>query len=123
MLQNILLIGTGGFFGSVMRYGTNEFFIKTFDTTKPLGTFAVNIIGSLLIGIILGLFENGTLLSPNWKLFLAVGFCGGFTTFSSFAVENLSFMQADAFFTSVLYIAVSIVLGLAAVYAGFWIAK
>lgn len=123
MWQNILLIGTGGFFGSVMRYGTNEFFIKTFETNKPLGTFAVNIIGSLLIGIILGLFENGTLLSPNWKLFLAVGFCGGFTTFSSFALENLSLMQADAFFTSVLYIAASIVLGLAAVYAGFWIAK
>lgn len=123
MFQNLILIGTGGFFGSVLRYGTNEFVIKTLETTKPIGTFAVNVIGSFVIGIVLGLFENGTLISSNWKLFLAVGFCGGFTTFSAFALENLSMMQADQFFTSILYIATSIFIGLAAVYFGFWIVK
>ncbi len=123
MFQNVILIGTGGFFGSVLRYGTNELVIKYLETNKPVGTFAVNIIGSFLIGVILGLFENGTLISHNWKLFLAVGFCGGFTTFSSFAVENLSMMQAEQFFTSILYISISILLGLSAVYLGFWIVK
>jgi len=123
MWQNMILIGTGGFFGSVLRYGTNEMVLKLIETNKPLGTFAVNVVGSFIIGIVLGLFENGTLISANWKLFLAVGFCGGFTTFSSFALENLSMMQAQQFFTSILYIVISIFVGLLAVYSGFWIVK
>ncbi len=123
MWQNMILIGTGGFFGSVLRYGTNEMVLKLIETNKPLGTFAVNVVGSFIIGIVLGLFENGTLISANWKMFLAVGFCGGFTTFSSFALENLSMMQAQQFFTSILYIVISIFVGLLAVYSGFWIVK
>ena len=119
----MLLIGTGGFLGSVMRYGSNQMMVKLFDSTHPIGTFFVNIAGSFLIGIILGLFEKGDMVSTNWKLFLAVGFCGGFTTFSSFALENLNFLQSNQFFISMIYIGVSIIAGLTAVYFGFWTVK
>ncbi len=123
MFVNMLLIGTGGFLGSVMRYGSNQMMVKLFDSTHPIGTFFVNIAGSFLIGIILGLFEKGDLVSTNWKLFLAVGFCGGFTTFSSFALENLNFLQSNQFFISMMYIGFSIIAGLSAVYFGFWAVK
>lgn len=123
MLQNMMLIGAGGFLGSVMRYGSNQMMVKLFDSTHPIGTFFVNIAGSFLIGLVLGMFEKGAMMSMNWKLFLAVGFCGGFTTFSAFALENMNFLQSQQFMLSFLYVGLSLILGLAAVYFGFWIAK
>jgi len=119
----MMLIGAGGFLGSVMRYGSNHVMTKIFETTHPVGTFFVNIAGSFLIGLVLGMFERGGTVSNNWKLFLAVGFCGGFTTFSSFALENLNFLQSQQFMFSLMYIGISLFLGLAAVYSGFWITK
>jgi len=123
MLQNMLLIGTGGFLGSVLRYGSNQVMIKLFETTHPIGTFFVNIAGSFLIGLVLGMFERGALMSANWKLFLAVGFCGGFTTFSAFALENLNLLQSQQFALSLFYVGLSLIVGLAAVYFGFWLTK
>lgn len=123
MIQNMLLIGAGGFLGSVLRYGSGQMMLKMFTSNHPIGTFFVNIVGSLLIGLIFGMSEKGATLTMNWKLFLAVGFCGGFTTFSTFAFENLNFLQSQQFMLSFLYISASLVLGLAAVYLGFWIAK
>ena len=123
MLQNMLLIGAGGFLGSVLRYGSNQMMVKLLETTHPIGTFFVNIAGSFLIGLILGMFEKGALLSTNWKLFLAVGFCGGFTTFSAFALENLNFLQSQQFGLSLFYVGLSLIVGLAAVYFGFWLTK
>lgn len=119
----MMLIGAGGFLGSVMRYGSNQMMVKLFDSTHPIGTFFVNIAGSFLIGLVLGMFEKGAMMSMNWKLFLAVGFCGGFTTFSAFALENMNFLQSQQFMLSFLYVGLSLILGLAAVYFGFWIAK
>ncbi len=118
-----MLIGAGGFLGSVMRYGTNQIMTKIFETSHPIGTFFVNITGSFLIGLILGMLEKSAGVSHNWKLFLAVGFCGGFTTFSSFALENLNLLQSQQFTMSLLYVGTSLFLGLAAVYFGFWITK
>lgn len=119
----MLLAGLGGFLGSALRYGFGQIMLKFFETNFPLGTFFVNIVGSLLIGLALGFFEKGSLLTINWKLFLAVGFCGGFTTFSSFAYENLNLLQNQQYFLSFIYISISLILGLLAVYLGFWIAK
>lgn len=123
MFQNMLLIGAGGFLGSVLRYGSGQIMLKMFTTNHPIGTFFVNILGSLLIGLVLGMSEKGAAITINWKLFLAVGFCGGFTTFSAFALENINFIQSQQFMLSFLYISASLILGLAAVYFGFWIAK
>jgi CrcB protein len=123
MIQNIILIGTGGFLGSVLRYGSGQLISKLFETTHPTGTFFVNVIGSFIIGIVLGMFDKGAMVSDNWKLFLAVGFCGGFTTFSAFAIENFNFLQSQQFGLSLLYVGLSVILGLAAVYFGFWLVK
>jgi len=123
MFQNMLLIGAGGFLGSVLRYGSGQMIVKMFTSNHPFGTFFVNILGSLLIGLVLGMSEKGATITINWKLFLAVGFCGGFTTFSAFALENINFIQSQQFMLSFLYISASLILGLAAVYFGFWIAK
>ncbi len=123
MVQNMMLIGAGGFLGSVLRYGSNHLILRIFETNHPIGTFFVNILGSFIIGLVLGMFENGVAVSNNWKLFLAVGFCGGFTTFSSFALENFNFLQSQQFILSIAYMGISLILGLAAVYSGFWLTK
>jgi len=123
MFQNILLVGLGGFVGSVLRYGTGRLAQRLFDTPLPWGTFAVNILGSFIIGIVLALFEKNMIIDNNLKLLIAVGFCGGFTTFSSFAFENLTALQSGQFLTAALYTAGSLLFGLLAVYVGFSIIK
>lgn len=123
MLQNMLLVGAGGFIGSALRFGSGQLLLKMFDSIQPIGTFFVNIIGSFLIGLVLGIFEKGDLMSASWKMFLAVGLCGGFTTFSAFAFENLHLLQTQHYLMSLIYISSSIVFGLVAVYFGFWLAK
>jgi fluoride exporter len=117
-MKVILLVGTGGFIGSISRYLVSQLMQKTFETTFPLGTMAVNIIGSFLIGIIYALSEQSEILSAEWRVFLAVGFCGGFTTFSSFAYENFAMLNVQQFLFSALYIGLSLILGLLAVYLG-----
>ena len=122
MFQNALLVGLGGFLGSILRYLTGQLFSR-YSQIIPWGTFAVNILGSFFIGLILAFLEKNYEISSGWKLFLAVGFCGGFTTFSSFAYENLSFFQQNNILTSIIYISASIILGILAVFLGFFIMK
>ncbi len=121
IMQNLLLIGAGGFLGSILRYYSNLIITKILDTNHPFGTLAVNIVGSFVIGLVIGLYRNGILSSGNWKLFLTIGFCGGFTTFSSFALENLFLLESQQFFISLFYISITLILGLSAVYFGFFI--
>ncbi len=123
MLKTILIIGTGGFLGSVSRYLVAKFVQGHALSSFPWGTFLVNVLGCLLIGLFYGLAEKGTILSPGVRLFLTVGFCGGFTTFSTFAIENLALMRDGAFFLFLLYTGLSIFLGLLAVYLGHLITK
>ena len=118
MLRTILLVGTGGFIGSVMRYLVQIFVEKGLSTTFPWGTFIANIAGSLIIGIVFGLSEKGDLLSSEWRMFMAVGICGGFTTFSSFAYNNLMMIKEQSFVQLLWNIGGSLFLGIVAVYAG-----
>ena len=122
-MRIILLIGTGGFVGSILRYLVSQFLQKVFETTFPLGTMAVNILGSFLIGIIYAFSEQSELLTAEWRVFLAVGFCGGFTTFSSFAYENFAMLNIQQFLFSALYTGLSLILGLLAVYLGVILVK
>jgi len=122
-MRIILLIGTGGFVGSISRYLVSQFLQKTFDTTFPLGTMTVNILGSFLIGIIYAFSEQSEVLTAEWRMFLAVGFCGGFTTFSSFAYENFAMLNVQQFLFSALYTGLSLILGLLAVYLGVILVK
>ncbi|WP_055446626.1 fluoride efflux transporter CrcB [Lacinutrix mariniflava] len=121
-MKNVLLVFIGGGFGSVLRYLLGKFLNNT-ENGIPYGTFAANILGSLLIGIILGLALKNNTLSQNSTLLLATGFCGGFTTFSSFAYENHVFLKAGDFTSFAIYTIASFVIGFLAVFGGMYLAK
>jgi CrcB protein len=123
MFRFLLLIGAGSFIGGILRYLSQQFVQRYYPTSFPLGTFSVNIIGCFIIGIIYALAEKGNILSPGVRLFLATGFCGGYTTFSSFAYENISLLQDGEYFYTSLYIVLSVALGLVAVYLGILFIK
>lgn len=122
MLKTLLLVGTGGFTGSVLRYLISEFTALKWGTTFPYGTFIVNIAGCLIIGIIYGLGVK-QLAPTEMRLLLATGFCGGFTTFSSFSFEFLILLREGQTSLAFLYAAGSMIAGLAAVWVGLLIAK
>ena len=88
-----------------------------------MGTLTVNILGSILIGFFLGIFVNSDLLNTNLKLFLVVGICGGFTTFSSFTNENFQLLQNGQFLTAAVYALGSLLFGVIAVYLGYLISN
>ncbi len=118
-MKQLLLVGFGGFIGSIARYLVSRLNLSWNFHSIPMGTLIVNILGSFLIGFLLGIFVNSNLLNTNLKLFLVVGFCGGFTTFSSFTNENFLLLQNGQYLSALLYIGVSVISGILAVYAGF----
>ena len=118
MLKTILLVGTGGFAGSVMRYLVQVFVEKGLSSTFPYGTLIANVAGSFIIGMVFALADKGNLMNAEWRMFLAVGVCGGFTTFSSFAYNNFSMLKENAWGPLSLNVMGSLLLGLIAVYLG-----
>lgn len=118
----MLLVFLGGGIGSVLRFIIGKHLNST-STGIPYGTFAANILGSLLIGVILGLAAKNNSLSQSQTLLLATGFCGGFTTFSTFAYENHVFLKAGDFFSFALYTIGSFVIGFLAVFLGMFLVK
>jgi CrcB protein len=119
MLKQVLLVGLGGFIGSVARYFLSRLNLHTDFLSIPVGTLAVNILGSYVIGLLTGISEKRELLTMEWRLFLMVGICGGFTTFSTFTSENMMLMHNGQFFSVFLYTGMSIIFGFLAVYLGF----
>jgi fluoride exporter len=122
MIKILALIGTGSFIGGISRYLFGQFVHRFLPVVFPYGTLAVNITGCFLIGIILGLSDKAA-VTPHWRFFLATGFCGGFTTFSSFAYENITLLNDKEYFYMFLYIASSFIIGLAATYIGVIVTK
>ena len=123
MIKLILLVGTGGFLGTTARFLTSRYFAAYFPSSFPYGTFVVNVLGCLLLGIIYGIAERGNFISSEWRMFLTVGFCGGFTTFSAFAAENIAMLRDTEYFNFFLYTGSSIFIGLLAIFAGIMITK
>lgn len=123
MIKTLLLVGTGGFIGSVSRFLASRYMQDNFPSAFPYGTFFVNITGCLLIGLIYGFSDRSSLLTSEWKMFLAVGFCGGFTTFSTFANENLALLRDGEFFYFFLYTGLSVFAGIAAAFLGVLLTK
>lgn len=123
MGRNILLIGLGGFLGSASRYLIYVLLSRIWPVAFPLGTFAVNILGCLFIGVIFGLSGRLEWLTPQWQMFLATGFCGGFTTFSTFTFENAEMLQSGNYGMFAWYAIGSFAIGLLAVYLGLLMTK
>ena len=123
MFKLMLLAGIGGFLGTCCRFLTNRLYLTYFKTSLPLATFTVNILGCFILGLILGLLNKNCVASPKINTFLVVGFCGGFTTFSTFSFETFSLATNGGILTSFLYVAVSVVIGFIAVWLGLTITQ
>lgn len=123
MICQILLVGLGGGIGSIGRYACQRWVSHVFPHQYPWGTFAVNITGCFLIGIFWGMTFKSFTGTENWKLFLMTGLCGGFTTFSAFTLEGHMLLKENRIGLFFLYIAASVVLGLAATYLGIKISR
>lgn len=119
MIKNILLIGAGGFLGSIARYFVSLLNLSISFYSLPVGTLIVNVAGSLVIGFLTGIADKSMILSTEWRLFLMVGLCGGFTTFSTFTNENLMLLHNGQLLTILLYTGLSVFLGFLAVYIGY----
>lgn len=117
-MKNLLLIFTGGGLGSLARYGLSRLINSLSVSHFPFGTFFVNIIGCFLIGFIIFYTERYGEQADTWRLFLATGLCGGFTTFSTFSLENTQLLSDQRILFFFLYAAGSVILGLAATYLG-----
>jgi fluoride exporter len=123
MFKMFLITGAGGFLGSGSRYLVQRFMAIYFPVSFPYGTMLINIAGSLLIGIVYALGEKTRLLSPEIRILLAVGVCGGFTTFSTFSMDAFSLIQDRAYLYLSIYIIASVVLSISATIAGIWLIK
>lgn len=113
MFSNIILVGLGGGIGSILRYLLQ----RTLNFSFPYGTLLVNILGCLLIGLLWGLFTKH--IDEQRRLLLVTGFCGGFTTFSSFTYEGVQMMMENRWLVLAFYTALSVLLGLLATYLGY----
>jgi CrcB protein len=118
-MKQLLLVGLGGFIGSIARYAVSKLNVYMHFLAIPLGTLTVNVVGSFIIGVIVGISQKSEILSADVRLFLMVGICGGFTTFSSFSVENLMLIQNGQVFSALIYTFLSLFLGFTAVYLGY----
>ena len=119
-MKSFLLVFLGGGLGSSLRYLVT-IAMNQYSKVLPFGTFTVNMLGCLLIGLILGYAQKDNTLTSNQTLLLATGFCGGFTTFSAFANENLELIKNGEIFNFSVYTIGSVLIGILAVYIGFYL--
>jgi len=115
-----LAVGIGGALGSLARHAVNVFFGHVLESPVPYATAAVNLVGSFVIGLLAGLIAHSAIaMSTNLRTFVFVGLLGGFTTFSSFALDTLTLSHGGQISTAFLNVTVQVLLGLAAVFGGY----
>jgi fluoride exporter len=118
MFRNVLVVGFGSFLGGISRYLCYQVIQKLIFTNFPIGTLFINISGCFLIGILFGLFEKGNIMSADIRLFLTVGFCGSFTTFSSFSNDTINLVKDSEVLYLMIYMGISIFVGISVTYLG-----
>lgn len=118
MIKTLLMIGAGSFVGGILRYLLSKAIQTNVAGGFPWGTLAVNVAGCFAIGLLYGIFDRSCLLNDNMRLFLTVGICGGFTTFSTFVHEGYILIGERSFAVFLVYAVLSLFLGMIAVYAG-----
>lgn len=122
-MKAILLIGIGGGIGSMLRYASTLLFSKLWSSTFPFATLIVNILGCLLIGFLIGFLDRQLTFSADLKFLLITGFCGGFTTFSAFASENLTLIQNGNLLYALIYTSLSVLVGILFVIIGLYLSN
>jgi CrcB protein len=122
-MQNYLIIGLGGFLGAVARYAVSLWIGQRWGRVFPLGTFFINISGSFLIALVMSLSIERLMISPQWRLFLAVGFLGAYTTFSTFEFETGTLLRDGEWLIAGLNVVLSVLAGFIALKTGEVISK
>lgn len=118
MDRSFLLVGLGGFIGSILRHFIGSFISRMILVSFPIATLSINVIGCLLIGLAYGAYQKYAGFTDSWWLFFAVGICGGFTTFSAFSLEGILLFQDGKHFAFFAYLALSILLCFGATWLG-----
>jgi len=122
-LNNYLIVAAGASIGGVARYWLSNFVYKYMPAIFPYGTLSVNVLGSFIIGFIIFYLDAKKIISPSVKIFLTIGFCGGFTTFSTFALETLNLMKSSEYILAFLNILLNVVLSIFGIFLALIVSK
>jgi CrcB protein len=122
-MRNFLVVGLGGFLGATTRYGVTLLVALFWAREFPLATFLINVTGSFVLGLFSTLAAERLQLDPHWRLFVATGFVGAYTTFSTFEYETQRLAESGAAWWGLVNVATSVVAGYAAVQLGVWLAR
>lgn len=122
-MKLVFIVGIGGFFGSTARFLIQKYFPFAVQSSFPVATLLINLSGSFLIGLIYGLSNRYNIMSADLRLFLTTGFCGGFTTFSTFSNESLLLLKAGDYKHFLVYTTFSIIAGIFFTFFGYYIVK
>lgn len=122
-MKTLIFVGIGGAIGSILRYLTGIYFQKMDTGNFPIATFIANGLGCLLIGLFMGYLTKNNLVDSQLKWFLVTGFCGGYTTFSTFGFENIQLLQQQQYLLALIYTLVSVCVGIALVFLGLWFTR
>ena len=123
MSMNYIYAAAGAALGGVFRYWLTGMMHKYFSIIFPIGTFTVNVLGSFILGLIIFYMDARQLISSEVKIFLTVGFCGGFTTFSAFSYETFALLQQNELSKALLNVIINVVLTIAAVFAAYYLSR
>jgi len=123
IMLNYIFISVGAALGGASRYWLSNAVYKFFPVTFPYGTLAVNVIGSFILGLIIFVFDEKELLNNHLKIFLTIGFCGGFTTFSTFSLESFNLLRDSQYFLAALNIFLNILFCVAGIFLAYIVSK
>lgn len=122
-MNQLLFVFIGGGLGSLARFSISKSIQENIDKTFPFGTLSVNVLASIVLGIFIGMAEVKSLTNPNYKALIAIGFCGGFSTFSTFSNDTLELIQNNRMLEAFLNILLNVILCIFATFAGITLVK